>query len=105
MSGGSKKYLQNKSWQCTDKVILGHGCSPSPIIKACIAFAGKTVIWATVLFRMLKASLHKRKWKANQIGPSTRHCREALEHLTPLVWHHDVWHMKIGLHFCVLGVL
>lgn len=41
------------------------------------------------------------KWKAKQRGPSTRHCREALEHLTPLVWHHDIWHMKVALHFCV----
>lgn len=41
------------------------------------------------------------EWKAKQRGPSTRHCREALEHLTPLVWHHDIWHMKVALHFCV----
>lgn len=52
---------------------------------------------------MLKTSLHKTKWKAKQIRPSTRHCREALEHLTPLVWHHDFWHMKVALHLCVLG--
>lgn len=33
MSGGSNKYLQNKSWQCTDEVIHTHGCSPSPTMK------------------------------------------------------------------------
>lgn len=22
-----------------------------------------------------------------------------MRHLTPLVWHHDVWHMKVALHF------
>ena len=27
---------------------------------------------------------------------------EALEHLTPLVWHHDIWHMKVALiYVCV----
>lgn len=25
---------------------------------------------------------------------------EALEHLTSLVWHHDVWHMKVALTAC-----
>lgn len=42
MSGGSNKCMQNKSWQCTDKVTLDRGCSPSLVIKRCFAFAGKT---------------------------------------------------------------
>lgn len=54
MSGGSNKYLRNKSRQRTDKVILEHGCSPSPIIKRCFAFAGKAVIPAAVLFQNAK---------------------------------------------------
>lgn len=51
MSGGSNKYLQNKSRQRTDEVTPKHGCSPSPIIKRCFAFAGKAVIPAAVLFQ------------------------------------------------------
>lgn len=73
-------------------------------VHHCIIYRKRRVQFWQLSFRMLQMSLHTMKWKAKLIRPSTRHCREALEHLTPLVWHNDIWHRRVALHLCVLGM-